>query len=139
MQPLEDVLRKVEDLKRDLSSDIVIQEEVGHYNYPRIETWDPAAGEAANSAEIGEYTEAHKKWVIDKPLITKAMEAEKELKNIYSSSEFIEARKVAGEFLHYSPLRIWAHEHPVAATVTGIAAVGVASGLGHMLLQYFSK
>jgi len=57
----------------------------------------------------------------------------------YKSNDDKEIRITAGKALDYSSLRIWAHEHPIATTITGIVAVGAASGLGYMLVQYFSK
>jgi hypothetical protein len=41
--------------------------------------------------------------------------------------------------LGYYPLRIWAHEHPVEVTLTGIVAAGATSGLVYALVEYFSK
>ena len=48
-------------------------------------------------------------------------------------------KREAGKALGYSKPRIWSHEHPIAATLTGIAAAGAASGLVYALTEYFSK
>lgn len=54
----------------------------------------------------------------------------------YKENDSKEIRVTAGRELGYSNLRIRAHEHPIAATVSGIATAGVASSLGYMLYQY---
>lgn len=61
-----------------------------------------------------------------------------ELETIYSYG-YGKARVEAGKALGYSPLRIWAHENPASATISGIAAAGAASGLGYFLYQYLSR
>lgn len=53
-----------------------------------------------------------------------------------TSSDGLVVQKI-GEALGYSPLRIWAHEHPVKAAITGIVAAGSASGLVYALAEYF--
>lgn len=61
------------------------------------------------------------------------------LKRTYHHNPLSDVRKNAGRAIGYSSVRIWTHEHPVAATLIGIAAVGAASGLGYALVEYFSK
>jgi len=65
--------------------------------------------------------------------------SEKLIKQIYSEGVHKDLRKKAGIHLRYSPLRIWAHENPVGATVGGIAATAAASGLGYMIYQYMNR
>lgn len=65
--------------------------------------------------------------------------ASQDLKHMYRDLDDISHRRIAGKALDYSDLRIWAHEHPVKATVTGIATAGAISGLVYALVEYFSK
>jgi len=48
-------------------------------------------------------------------------------------------RGEAGKALGYSLLRIWAHEHPLKATIAGIASTGAASGLVYMAYQFLAR
>jgi hypothetical protein len=61
------------------------------------------------------------------------------LKTFYKSSEFLDLRIEAGQKLDYPQLRIWAHEHPVKATLTGLATAGIASGLVYALSEYLGR
>ena len=93
MEPLEVVLRKVEDLRSDLSAEIVHQEEEGHY-----EAVDPRYGYNQEFARRGLKKE---RWVLDKARIaepdTKKREVAKvELQKVYDSSEWYSARYTAG-------------------------------------------
>jgi len=133
MESLDNLLERIRNLKGDLSSDIIIQEEKSHDEYTIDETgntpWDYVAGDSW----------ARKK-VIDQPRITRAELAKKELQQIYNSSDYQEARKIAGKSLGYSNLRLLAHENPVTATLIGICVtIGAFSGVGYLLYQYLSK
>ncbi|MBU2522908.1 MAG: hypothetical protein KKE23_01305 [Nanoarchaeota archaeon] len=64
---------------------------------------------------------------------------EDELQKVYRHASHPEYRQKAGQWLGYPPVRIFCHEHPVAATVSGIASTGVASGLVYALVEYFNK
>jgi len=253
MEALETVLRKIEDLKKDLYAEIVIQKEEGH----REPYWSRPTGSYHRDGDPGEPDT--ERWVVDKPKIAnpdkqKREAARTELQKIYDSSEWYSARyaagkglglntnqlssqverwvvaldrqryltivtqeershfeshdvteivcdgystgsryetrveseciidqpkiekpdietrknadsdltallkmlnystkrelyehpdpyvrKIAATALGYSNLRVWAHEHPVTATVTGIAAVGLASGLVYALVEHLSR
>lgn len=63
--------------------------------------------------------------------------AKKDLTFMYHNLPDRDYRIEAGRALGYSPLRIWAHEHPVAAAAAGIAAIVTALGYG--LIGYMSK
>jgi len=106
MEPLEDVLRKVEDLKRALSVEIVVQErailqhEEGHWEHVGIQELYSSKG----------YIDDHDEWTIDKPEITqpriahpdtqKREAARQALQQIYESSEWYSVRYVAGRALN---------------------------------------
>jgi len=74
-----------------------------------------------------------------RPYIHCRPEKRKEIKEFYRNSYFPEIRRLAGEALGHSDLRIWAHEHPFVATLTGLATAGIVSGLGYTLYQSFAK
>lgn len=230
MGPLEDVLRKVEDLRRDLSAEIVVKEEEGHFedredrggpgdegrnlyssdlipvwivDHPKIAHPDIKKREAAKlqlqqiydssewysvkyiiSHSVGNYR--HGMFVTELPFPTnldiwtqdmrqRMNEPQKHqaykldilkdagvllielrkltwlsrcddeqklmkfIKDCYASDPDKEIRTQAARYLNYPTIRIWAHEHPVSATMAGVAAAGAASGLGYILYQYFSK
>jgi hypothetical protein len=144
MESLENALREVKDLERDLSAEVIIKEAVlgeevekggsigeeGYYNY--LARWRER--EVIEPAMMG-------------PDTIKRENARQNLTRISSSHELPIARYAAAKALGfkaesrfgYYPLRIWAHEHPVAATVTGLITVGATSGLVYALVEYFSK
>ena len=63
-----------------------------------------------------------------------------DLQWMYDTLPMIEDRARAGEALGYSDLRIWAHENPWPAAMTGISMVGgVGWGLFYLLDKYFGK
>lgn len=137
MEALETALRKIEELKGDLSAEIVVQEEEGHYH----------TGSYHRDGDEGGF------YVVDKfretiPDTKKRESARNELKSIatsFNKSQIVKyaASRTLGEKTNskfgYYPLRIWAHEHPVAATVTGIVAVGITSGLVYALVEYLNR
>ena len=146
MESLEGALKIIEDLRKDLSAEIVVQEESGHketkYSHsPGHHSYDPFGPD--------EY-EAN---VIDQPRIAepdneKRAKVRNELRRIHDSSsesgvvKYVAAKSLGIETnsgMGYYPLRIWSHEHPVKATITGIAVAGATSGLGYALIEYFSK
>lgn len=138
MEPLEDVLRKVEDLKRDLSAESIrIEERTGQHwvSCPGDSSWNYGMEDHSGYYEAGDsYTEE-----IKEPDIQKRGLARQELQRLYRKAEVFDVRTRAGKVLGYSHLRIWAHEHPVAATLTGLATAGTASVLGYLAYQYLSK
>jgi hypothetical protein len=86
------ILDRIDELKSDLSSDVVIQHKEGYYEqkYPE-----------------GHYLHAYATWVTTKPRITVADQARKELRQIYISTAHSEIRRAAGTVLGYSSLRIF--------------------------------
>jgi len=138
MEPLEDVLRKVEDLRKDLSAENIRIEE-------RISSrWVSCPGDSSWNYGMEDYSGYYEDDGTDtieikEPDIQKRELARQELKKLYKKAEAFDVRTKAGESLGYSPLRIWAHEHPIGATVTGLATAGVASGLGYLVYEYFNK
>jgi len=101
MEPLEVVLRKIEDLRIDLSAVIVIQEEEGHsgtvqkkrarITYADVDPWDV------------EYEEG---WIIDKPAVKepdmkKRQVARQALQKVYDSSNWYSACYSAGIALEF--------------------------------------
>ena len=69
MEPLEDVLRRIEDLRTELSAEIVVNEEEGHYAYPL--PLDRVTYADTDPFERQQYYEENKEWVVDKPRIAK--------------------------------------------------------------------
>src|SRR3989344_111649 len=99
MEPLEDVLRRIEDLRTELSAEIVVNEEEGHYAYPL--PLDRVTYADTDPFERQQYYEENKEWVVDKPRIAKPDTQKREssntqLQQIYDSSEWYSARYVAG-------------------------------------------
>jgi len=93
MDSLEAVLRKVADLGRDMSAEIVVQEEISHEE--AIPGSDRGSGPCSFD-KVWDY-----EYIIDKPRITepdaqKREAAEQKLQQIYDSSEWYSARYVAG-------------------------------------------
>lgn len=154
MEPLEVVLRKIEELRRDLYAEIVVQEFEGHE--------EETSGSTRGTPGCHSYTDVdpeswsqpgESKWVVDKERIVepdteKQKIARAELESIVNSSDKLQIIKyAAARALRQNPescfgyyhLRFWVHRHPVAATVTGIATFGAASGLVYALVEYFSK
>ncbi|MEW6621171.1 MAG: hypothetical protein AB1422_17870 [bacterium] len=87
MEPLEIILKKIEDLERDLSAEIVVQEESGHWEW-RTDLKGPKYDEDFYEGEV---------WIIDRPRITepdtqRRETAKAELQKIRESSEWIAAR-----------------------------------------------
>jgi len=80
-------------------------------------------------------------FLIDEILIGSTLTA-LELRKIYDTTLIWkgckEAKLKAGRALGHGTLRIWAHENPITATISGIA-VGAASGLGYLIYQYLNK
>jgi len=65
---------------------------------------------------------------------------ESELKSLYTNAADKSTRVLAGRALGHSSIRLWVHEHPVAATGIGVAtAAATAYGLAHMLAENLSK
>lgn len=148
---LDDVLRRIEGLEEDLSSDEVIQEEVIQQEYEWEETgwghsmttWDYAAGDA----------HVPRKDVIVQERITKRGEANGALTQILYNSEFEKARYSAGKALGYSDEKIWKIEHreeieakekearnrKIRIAVGLTAAVGTASYVVYAVSEYLSK
>jgi len=109
------------------------------------------AGDPPNTIEVEDYEERP----VFIPDVSARLEAIKEISLLYQRTNLPEAIKLleenhrnnesgevrasAGKALDYSDLRIWAHEHPLAATLTGIATVGVVGGLGYMLYEYLAR
>ncbi|MBU1704009.1 MAG: hypothetical protein KJ922_01460, partial [Nanoarchaeota archaeon] len=69
-------------------------------------------------------------FVMSKDLFARAL-----LEEVYQNNEYPGFRREAGEALGYSGLRIFVHEHPVAATITGIAAIAATT---YTAIQYLS-
>lgn|SRR3989338_3137357 len=134
MEPLEDVLKKVEDLKRDLSASekgLSYKEEgTGEY-------------EGRSYLQLGEPREITRQVLVEDgtwiPDTTTRKRARQSLRDMYKHLPNINHRKIVGKALGYSDLRIWAHEHPVLAILVGIATAGAASGLEHIFYQHLTK
>lgn len=97
MEVLEQILRKIDELRRDLSAEILIQEEEGHEE----PISDHNAGWDADSRWI--YSD-ETQWVVDKPEIREPDKQKREaartkLQQIYDSSEWYSARYKAGKAL----------------------------------------
>ena len=80
MESLEEVLRKVERLDGDLSAEVVIQEEKGHYERrciarPGID-YDPKTW-----IHYGDGPQEENEWVVDKPKIKKLIKLLEEIEN----------------------------------------------------------
>jgi hypothetical protein len=87
-------------------------------------------------------SENYKKARLDLHYLKKLQRIQSEKIDLYLAYQFNKdpiIRKKAGKALGYSPMRIWAHEHPVSATIVGCTTVGATSGLGYMLYQYLTK
>ena len=102
MESLEVVLRKVGDLKRDLSAEVIIQEEKGHYEHSEG-VW---VGGSRGGSNPGYYeTEPSESFVVDQyeikaPDTQKIESARTQLQQIYDSSDWYSARYVAGKTLN---------------------------------------
>lgn len=227
MEPLEDVLRKVEELKRDLVAEVKIGEHWEQHEgvwvggsrdgtnpgYYETEPWDEKVDECVPdtqkrdaarqvlqqiydssewysiryiiSKSVGNYehgmfisafplTRNFDMWAQDlrqrmnDPRKDRAYKLDvlkdaslllieagnnlswaKRVKDEQGLKEFLEEcyannpnngiRMQAGKYLKYHKVRIWAHEHPIGATLAGIATVGAASGLGYLIYEYLNK
>ncbi len=96
MENLEDVLRQIEDLRRELGADVVVQKEVGHFKYT-----GPKGDEARHLASLNGRCEEYEEWIVDvhekKAPDTQRREfAKKQLQQVYDTSEWYSARYVAG-------------------------------------------
>lgn len=147
---LEIILDQIMNLRRDLSAEIVIQEEKSHWEEVAYKG-TPVGGERGDS-----YTTYRDEKIIDllriaKPDTEKREAAKAELQKIYEREEFYLARYAAGtalgiskeqlrqKFGFFAPLRLYSFKHPAAAFSGGIAAAGAAVGLGVYLLKFFEK
>ncbi len=96
LQTLEDALRQVERYRRDLTTEIVAQEEEGHWE-ETVCFWKGGCGEEGRNT--WEYDD--QEWVIDKPRIVhpdiqKQEEARRQLHQFYEGSPWYSARYSAG-------------------------------------------
>jgi len=99
MEDLETSLRKVEDLRRDLSAEIVVQDEESHIEQKAI--YDVTGSRDGAHAANVEYIDEN---IIDKPRITKPDTQKREaarqaLQQLYGYSEWYSARYSAGKEL----------------------------------------
>jgi len=110
-QSLDDVLAEVERLRCDLSAEVVLQEERGHFE---IHYGYGGRGGYTWDKEIVE----KKIWVIDterltKPNAQKREEARQELQQVYDNNKLYSARYVAGRVLGIKALKTrvkqWIH------------------------------
>lgn len=144
MESLDVILKEVEDLRRDLSAERVIEKEVSHYERRYVDEYE-------NWTEYVFGTIDYVK-VVDEPEIResdveKIRSARTELTQMAKSHESGMIRYAASKALGkkaeslygYYPLRIWTNQHPVAATITGLATAGAASGLVYVLAEYFNR
>jgi len=65
--------------------------------------------------------------------------ARTDLKFLYNNLPNKYHRERAGAILGYSRFRIWAHEHPVTATLAGSAATTMVFGLIYTAAEYLAK
>jgi len=140
------VLSKIEGLRRDLSAEIPGE---GHYEKELVKDFDGLGGIAGERRDSYYYEEDT--WVVDNPAEpnTKTRESAKNQLELImdNQEEFGVVRYAAANALGirldtkfgYYPIRIFINNHPVTATVTGLAAAGAASGLVYALVEYFSK
>ena len=89
--------------------------------------------------DIGKILRRDKLSILEDELIYIGNLEELELEEIYNNSKNEVLRTYAGQKLDYSPLGIWAHEHPIPAALSGIVAISAASGAGYMIYQYLSR
>lgn len=155
MGALESYLKRIENLKKDLLAEIVLQEEKGHHEY-----WlndDRHHGDSFPNCwrQTNDISEAEEiKYVIDqhrmtRPAVDKREWAEKHLRSIatgpnhpgaarYAAAKTLGIKTNSG--FGYYPLRIFAYRHPITATVVaGIATGGATLGLFYALAEYSSK
>ena len=138
----------VDELKEQLKSEIVLQEEKIHH---QEEKYCGGSGHGDSCIREDEHY-IPGGWIIDEPAIIKPDEEKRkkakqdldrlktELKGTYNNkSIFSGERAEAGKALGYSSLRILTHENPITAAISGIATVGTASGLGYLIYQYLNK
>ena len=161
MRPLKVALKRIEDLRRDLSAEIVLQEERGHYDDRKgyqtaTYDYDRHHDESYYSHWVTEDVPTGRMisvWIVDQKRIAepdneKREKARNELRRIYDSSnthgvvkyataKLLDIRTSNGMGCY--PLRIWTHEHPIKATIAGIGTAGAVSGLVYALVEYFSK
>ncbi len=110
METLEKILSQVRGLRIDLSAEIVLQEEVGHWSDEPYQYKDDCGDGGRNS-----WTEYRNVWVIDKPKIAypnieKQEEARQQLQQVYDSCPWYSARYKAGRALRLhvnSQLKTW--------------------------------
>jgi hypothetical protein len=130
MSEREQTLQKIQRLKGELGSIVVVQLQEGHYepdqeakerarNYEgwghNQKDWDPAAGYSVTSIEdqfeIERLEGEMQKFVIDKPGITEPDEekrkaAQIELQNIYQTPTSLRVKYEAGRALGFKPRKI---------------------------------
>ncbi len=107
MNVLKAAIRKVEQLRRDLSAEIVIQEEDGHFEDIDATPRNPDWGGYANCADMSYEPIYEKRWIVDKPAVkepdTEKREAAKvELQQIYVLSKWFSVRYRTGKALDIS-------------------------------------
>lgn len=102
MESLEVVLRRVNDLRSDLSAEIVVQEGEGHEEH--FQTPFP---ESTSDKGMRDFLDGYDEWIVDKPKIAypdvqKRELSRAKLQQIYAFSEWYSARYVAGQALGIS-------------------------------------
>ena len=127
---LEDALKQVESLRRDLSANL-IQKEEGHLEEHSEQVIDSRW--TWGSTPIAEKTTT---WVLEKEIIKPDIEkrdmAMLELQKIYNSSKWFSIKHYPISVL----LKIWIRKHPVAIALVGTIII---LGLEYLLYHYLTK
>jgi hypothetical protein len=139
MESPEAELKRIEDLREDLSAIIVIKEEKGHSGM-RAKRRDRITYADVDPWEEPEYEEG---WIVDEPAITepdypKRQTAEQALQQIYSTSEWYSARYSAGIALEFPDGRYYRGKSKVDSEVE-LWFVELNNKLGSQELETRSK
>jgi hypothetical protein len=105
MRTLEEELKLVDELKKGISSVIILQEGRGHYEQMDIPRFSGSFLERSSVLSQKQY------YVVDTPQKDipdeeRRKEARTDLGNLYFSSPYLTARFMAGRALGYSPFKI---------------------------------